>query len=127
MPQKGNVRLRHTHFCCQSLRGLIQVIAKCADNGPLDTRTAQIGSVILPAMAGAAEMSDISFAPIIARGMAYYTGLSFEIYTQGIDRPIAAGGRYDDLLQSLGAPQALSAIGGAIALERLNKAVEMQS
>ncbi|MDA8725297.1 ATP phosphoribosyltransferase regulatory subunit [Alphaproteobacteria bacterium] len=92
-----------------------------------ETRTAQLGSVILPAMAGAAEMSDISFAPIIARGMAYYTGLSFEIYAQGIDRPIAAGGRYDDLLQSLGAPQPLSAIGGAIALERLNKAVEMQS
>ena len=90
-----------------------------------DARTAQLGGVILPAMAGAAEMNDISFAPVISRGMAYYTGLSFEIYAQGIERPIAAGGRYDDLLQSLGASKSLSAVGGAIALERLTKAVEM--
>ena len=90
-----------------------------------DARTAQLGGVILPAMAGAAEMNDISFAPVISRGMAYYTGLSFEIYVQGIERPIAAGGRYDDLLQSLGASKSLSAVGGAIALERLAKAVEM--
>jgi ATP phosphoribosyltransferase regulatory subunit len=90
-----------------------------------DTRTAQLGHVILPAMAGAAEMSDISFAPVISRGMAYYTGLSFEIYAQGIDRPIAAGGRYDDLLQSLGAAKPLSAVGGAIAMERLTRAAEM--
>jgi ATP phosphoribosyltransferase regulatory subunit len=57
--------------------------------------------------------------------MAYYTGLSFEIYAQGIDRPIAAGGRYDDLLQSLGAAKPLSAVGGAIAMERLTRAAEM--
>ncbi|MCH1568893.1 MAG: ATP phosphoribosyltransferase regulatory subunit [Alphaproteobacteria bacterium] len=60
------------------------------------------------------------------RGMAYYTGLSFEIYAQGIDRPIAAGGRYDDLLKSLGADTPLPAVGGAISLERLTRAVEVQ-
>lgn len=60
------------------------------------------------------------------RGMAYYTGLSFEIYANGVDRPIAAGGRYDDLLRSLGAVQDVPAVGGAIALERLNRAIEMQ-
>ena len=65
--------------------------------------------------------------PAHSRKMAYYTGLSFEIYASGLDRPIAAGGRYDDLLHSLGAAEPLSAVGGAIALERLNRAVEMQS
>jgi len=90
-----------------------------------DARTEQLGGVILPAMAGAANINDISFAPVMSRGMAYYTGLSFEIYAQGIDRPIAAGGRYNDLLQSLGAAKPLSAIGGAIAMERLTQALEM--
>ena len=60
-------------------------------------------------------------------GMAYYTGLSFEIYAAGLDRPIAAGGRYDDLLKSLGATQNIPAVGGAIAMQRLAKAVEMQA
>jgi histidyl-tRNA synthetase len=50
--------------------------------------------------------------------------LSFEIYATGISRPIAAGGRYDDLLFSLGAAQSTAAVGGAIALERLSQAVE---
>jgi len=72
------------------------------------------------------EMAD-SLRAGFGHGMAYYTGLSFEIYASGIDRPIAAGGRYDDLLKSLGASDALPAVGGAIALERLNRAVELQS
>ena len=61
------------------------------------------------------------------RGMAYYTGRSFEIYAPGMDRPIAAGGRYDDLLESLGAASPSPAVGGAIALERLQQAVGAQS
>ena len=71
--------------------------------------------------------SRLQYTPMFSTGMAYYTGLSFEIYASGLDRPIAAGGRYDDLLHSLGAAEPLSAVGGAIALERLNRAVDMQS
>ena len=69
--------------------------------------------------------ADIFLRPAAGQKMAYYTGIFFEIRVKGIDRPIAAGGRYDDLLGSLGAPKPLSAVGGAIALERLTKAVEM--
>ena len=36
-------------------------------------------------------------------------------------KPIARGGRYDDLLQSLGAKNPIPAVGGAIAFERLLK------
>jgi histidyl-tRNA synthetase len=44
----------------------------------------------------------------------------------GTQRVIASGGRYDDLLQSLGAAQIIPAIGGAIALERLQTAAQQQ-
>jgi len=81
---------------------------------------------IMPSMADYLSTDRLRFAPGINKSMAYYTGLSFEIYATGIERPIAAGGRYDDLLHSLGAAQNISAVGGAIALERLARAVAQQ-
>ena len=92
-----------------------------------DRRVSQLADAVLSHVTGAAKLQDIHFAPSISRGMAYYTGLSFEIYASGLDRPIAAGGRYDDLLRSLGATEPLSAVGGAITLERLQRVVEAQS
>ena len=63
------------------------------------------------------------------RKMAYYTGLSFEITVPqlGTQAVIAAGGRYDDLLQALGAAAPLPAVGGALALERVSAAVQNQA
>lgn len=60
--------------------------------------------------------------------MAYYTGLSFELRVPelGSQQVVASGGRYDDLLQSLGAAQPVAAVGGAIALERLLLAAQIQ-
>lgn len=62
------------------------------------------------------------------RKMAYYTGLSFELAVPalGAQSVIAGGGRYDDLLQSLGAPDAVPAVGGALALERVEAAARLQ-
>jgi histidyl-tRNA synthetase len=61
--------------------------------------------------------------------MAYYTGLSFEVLVPqlGAQAVIAAGGRYDDLLQALGATQDISAVGAALALERVAAAATMQT
>jgi histidyl-tRNA synthetase len=45
----------------------------------------------------------IDFDPMIVRGLAYYTGIVFEIFdAKGEFRAVCGGGRYDDLLQSLG-------------------------
>jgi histidyl-tRNA synthetase len=45
----------------------------------------------------------IDFDPLIVRGLAYYTGIVFEIFdARGEFRAICGGGRYDDLLQALG-------------------------
>ena len=63
--------------------------------------------------------------PTHMQKMAYYTGIYFEITVPslGDEKPIARGGRYDDLLQSLGTKNPIPAVGGAITLERLLKAV----
>jgi histidyl-tRNA synthetase len=47
----------------------------------------------------------------IVRGLAYYTGIVFELYDRkGQERAICGGGRYDDLIESLGGPR-LEALG----------------
>jgi histidyl-tRNA synthetase len=54
----------------------------------------------------------------LGRGLHYYTGLIFEINTaDGIQ--LCGGGRYDDLLTSLGGKTATPAIGFAYGLERV--------
>ncbi len=46
------------------------------------------------------------FDPAIVRGLAYYTGIVFEIYDKTSElRAIAAGGRYDNLLKEFGGPE----------------------
>ncbi len=45
------------------------------------------------------------FDPSIVRGLAYYTGVVFEIYDKASElRAIGGGGRYDDLLKQFGGP-----------------------
>ncbi|MFC1675879.1 histidine--tRNA ligase [Planctomycetota bacterium] len=46
------------------------------------------------------------FDPGIVRGLAYYTGVVFEVHEAGGElRAIAGGGRYDNLLKQFGGPQ----------------------
>jgi histidyl-tRNA synthetase len=53
----------------------------------------------------------VRFDARLVRGLAYYTGLVFELWdAQGKLRAICGGGRYDDLLASLGGPD-LPALG----------------
>ncbi len=43
------------------------------------------------------------FRPSLARGLAYYTGMVFEVLAKG-ERAIAGGGRYDHLIELFGGP-----------------------
>ncbi|MGC6521636.1 MAG: ATP phosphoribosyltransferase regulatory subunit [Candidatus Micropelagos thuwalensis] len=81
--------------------------------------------LIQQAMALGCQEDQLVYAPNLGQKMAYYTGLFFEIHVPALQekRVIASGGRYDDLLFSLGASQPVPAIGGAIALERLQEAM----
>ncbi len=58
--------------------------------------------------------------PRMVRGLDYYVRTTFELVTDqlGSQNAVAAGGRYDGLIESLGGP-ALPGVGFAIGLERL--------
>ncbi len=68
------------------------------------------------------ESSGIEFAvePRMVRGLDYYTKTTFEITSGGLgsQNAIAAGGRYDDLVESLGGPDT-PCFGFAIGVERV--------
>jgi len=55
----------------------------------------------------------------LARGLAYYTGIVFEIVHPGFDAPLGGGGRYDGLARALGSPSEVPALGFAYTLEQL--------
>ena len=61
---------------------------------------------------------EIKFNTNFGREIEYYTGIVFEVYSG--NKEVARGGRYDDLLKSLGANKNLQAVGAAINLNNLN-------
>lgn len=67
------------------------------------------------------DLSNADFTAEFGRNLEYYTGFVFQLEKKdmGIEGHIAGGGRYDNLLQSLGATKNLPAIGAAIHLDRL--------
>jgi histidyl-tRNA synthetase len=62
----------------------------------------------------------------LRRAPAYYTGFVFEIRITQLPRigHLCAGGRYDNLLQALGASSAIPAVGFAIGMDRLVAALD---
>ena len=64
---------------------------------------------------------DVSFAARFGRNMEYYTGFVFELWAEDGEGPVqvAGGGRYDSLLEHLGANRSIPAIGYAIRTERV--------
>ena len=63
----------------------------------------------------------IIFSTNFGRDLEYYTGMVFEISASKNKQEIARGGRYDDLLKSLGSKKDISAVGAAINLNNLSK------
>ncbi|RLG66169.1 histidine--tRNA ligase [archaeon] len=57
-----------------------------------------------------------------ARGLAYYTGIIFEVYSSNLDVAIGGGGRYDSLIEVFGGPPT-PAIGFAIGVDRVSMAL----
>jgi len=60
---------------------------------------------------------DINFVANFRRDVEYYTGIVFEVFSG--TKEIASGGRYDDLLKSLGAKKNIPAVGAAINLKNI--------
>jgi ATP phosphoribosyltransferase regulatory subunit len=72
--------------------------------------------------------AQVSFTARFGRNMEYYTGFVFELWARDGEGPvqIAGGGRYDSLLETLGAGKPVSAVGVAIRTERVLAAKKAQ-
>ncbi|MEZ2405255.1 ATP phosphoribosyltransferase regulatory subunit [Bosea sp. RCC_152_1] len=67
------------------------------------------------------DVGAIGFSAGFARNLDYYTGFIFELHdpARGDGKPVAGGGRYDNLLGRLGAKRAIPAVGASLWLDRL--------
>lgn len=76
---------------------------------------------------GAAEVT-VTLDPHLVRGLEYYTKTVFEVTSPslGAQNSLCGGGRYDDLVESLGGPSR-PAVGFAAGIERLILSMESQS
>lgn len=99
-------------------RSLPQVEALLAEFALPSAAIAEIGAILelLEAHGIPSERLELDFG--LGRGLNYYTGLIFEIY-DAEDVQLCGGGRYDDLVTTLGGRQATPAIGFAYGLERV--------
>jgi ATP phosphoribosyltransferase regulatory subunit len=86
-------------------------------DGPLAAMDARLKTITSLGM----DLSRVRFTAHFGRNMEYYTGFVFELWARDAEGPVqvAGGGRYDTLMQSLGAKSAVSAIGCALRTERL--------
>ncbi len=67
------------------------------------------------------EVDNCQFSAEFGRNLEYYTGFVFQLEMPGMGPvgQVAGGGRYDGMLEGLGAPRAIPAIGLAIHMDRL--------
>ena len=90
--------------------------AKIALTPALDLLETRIGFLA----ARGVDVERINFASAFGRGMDYYTGFVFELHDpRRVSGPLVAGGRYDGMLQRLGAKQPIPAVGFSVWIERL--------
>ena len=70
------------------------------------------------------DVAAFSFSAEFARSLDYYTGFIFEIADprRSDGKPLVGGGRYDRLLQHLGAAEPMAAVGCSFWLDRIGEA-----
>jgi ATP phosphoribosyltransferase regulatory subunit len=80
----------------------------------MDARLATLRSLGL-------DPAQVQFTAHFGRNMEYYTGFVFELWARDKEGPVqvAGGGRYDSMMEMLGAKKPVSAIGCAIRTERV--------
>ncbi|MTV25517.1 histidine--tRNA ligase [Nitriliruptoraceae bacterium ZYF776] len=69
-------------------------------------------------LAGPVPGGQVVHAPVLARGLSYYTGPVFEVVHDELAVTIAAGGRYDGLI-GMFQSQPVPATGGSLGIERI--------
>jgi ATP phosphoribosyltransferase regulatory subunit len=98
------------------IRALLKTIAINLDPqlAAMDERLATLKSL-------GVDLGSVQFTAHFGRNMEYYTGFVFELWARDKEGPVqvAGGGRYDSMMEMLGAKQPVSAVGCAIRTERL--------
>ncbi|HXL99456.1 MAG TPA: ATP phosphoribosyltransferase regulatory subunit [Rhizomicrobium sp.] len=100
----------------ENIRALTKSAGVSLD-GPLKAMTARLATLKSLGF----DPGRVSFAARFGRNMEYYTGFVFEMWSRDAEGPVqvAGGGRYDTLLEQLGAKKSIPAIGCAIRTERV--------
>ena len=98
------------------IRALLKTIAINLDPqlAAMDARLATLKSL-------GVDLTKVQFTAHFGRNMEYYTGFVFELWARDKEGPvqIAGGGRYDSMMEMLGAKTPVSAIGCALRTERV--------
>ena len=94
----------------------------------LDTPMAAMEARLDMIAALGVEPARVRFTAHFGRNMEYYTGFVFELRSRDREGPVqvAGGGRYDTLMETLGAEKPVSAIGCALRTERMLVARQFQ-
>jgi len=95
-------------------------LAAFADAGrlPIGETLSRFGRRVAELQARPAQLADMRYRAAFGRPLDYYTGLVFEVV--GKDGTVlAGGGRYDRLLNLLGAANAIPAVGFSLWLDRI--------
>ncbi len=71
------------------------------------------------AIAPRASSADMRFEAGFGRPLDYYTGLVFEVRVAGMAEPLIGGGRYDRMMEMLGAPEPVPAVGFTMRLDQV--------
>jgi ATP phosphoribosyltransferase regulatory subunit len=87
----------------------------------LEAPLAAMGSRLAAIESLRVDPAQVTFTAHFGRNMEYYTGFVFELWSRDAEGAVqvAGGGRYDGLLEALGAGRSIPAIGCAIRTERV--------
>lgn len=97
---------------------LPQVAALLAETGVTTRALDELRAILELLMAHGLPADQMVLDFGLGRGLQYYTGMIFEIYDHNAMQ-LCGGGRYDDLVTTLGGRQAVPAVGFAYGLERV--------
>lgn len=98
---------------CKTVEAIKNSFSKISSSEEIDSRLIELEELLKELeFLGCSKSVEIDLG--IVRGLAYYTGFVFEVFTRGdgVERALAGGGRYDDLLGKLSSV-AMPAVGFA--------------
>lgn len=102
-------------------RGGVEVLHALAEQAPAAAAACEALAATLGVLDGHGVGDAVMIDLGVLRDWGYYSGIVFEGYASGVGRPVAVGGRYDELIGRFGA--ARPAVGVGVLLDPLHEAL----